>query len=164
MKTKRARAPKAYPYPGYWGADVPMYAIRRYARKIAERFQPDKIILFGSHAYGTPHRDSDVDILVVMPARNQLDQAFKIRWELPAPFPMDLLVRTPHAVKWQLDEGASFLTEIFSKGKILYEKDDAGVDPKGRRRSNHGRTNQVEATNLCVTAFVFTASNAPRST
>lgn len=49
-----------------------MSAIRRYARRVGERFEPDKIILFGSRAYGTPHADSDVDLLVIMPARNQI--------------------------------------------------------------------------------------------
>lgn len=97
-----------------------MAVIRRYARQIAERFHPQKIILFGSYAYGTPHEDSDVDLLVIMPARNQLDQAFKIRWEIPAPFAMDLIVRTPKNLKWRLDEGESFHTEITSKGKLLY--------------------------------------------
>ena len=63
---------------------------------VAEEFRPDKIVLFGSYAYGTPHEESDVDLLVVMPARNQLGQAFKIRWRLAAPFPMDLIVRTPY--------------------------------------------------------------------
>ena len=58
----------------YRGADVPMRVIRRFVRRVAEGFQPDKIILFGSHAYGTTHADSDVDILVIMPTRNELDQ------------------------------------------------------------------------------------------
>ena len=102
-----------------------MRLVRRYARTVAERFHPDRIILFGSHAYGTPHADSDVDILVIMPARNQHDQAIRIRWELPAPFPMDLLVRTPQNMHWRLAEGDSFLREIMSKGKVLYEKTDA---------------------------------------
>jgi predicted nucleotidyltransferase len=75
--------PSPFPFPPkrvYRGADVPMRLIRRYARAIADEFKPDKIILFGSHAYGTPHEDSDVDLLVVMPARNQHDQAVRIRW------------------------------------------------------------------------------------
>src|SRR5262249_4514108 len=59
----------------YHSPNVPMSAIRRYARQIVEQFQPDKIILFGSYAYGQPHEWSDVDILVDMPARNQIDQA-----------------------------------------------------------------------------------------
>jgi uncharacterized protein len=108
----------------YSGPDIPRSVIRRYARKIAERFRPDKIILFGSHAYGKPHADSDVDLLVIMPARNQLDQAVKIRWQLPAPFPMDLLVRTPKNVASRIADGDSFLQEITSKGKVLYEKND----------------------------------------
>src|SRR5438105_9655116 len=94
----------------YWGADVPSHAIRRFARAVAARFGPDQIILFGSHAYGTPHRDSDVDILVVMPARNKHSQAVKIRAAVPAPFPMDLLVRTPREVTRGLKEGDTFLT------------------------------------------------------
>src|SRR5437899_608025 len=85
----------------YRGADVPMRVIRRFARQVAERFRPDKIILFGSYAYGRPHAGSDVDILVIMPARNQLDQAFKIRLAVPVPFPMDLIVRKPSNIKWR---------------------------------------------------------------
>src|SRR3981189_323816 len=99
----------------YYGADVPMRLIRRFARQVAERFQPEKIILFGSYAYGTPHADSDVDILVIMPARNQLDQAFKIRLAIPAPFPIDLIVRTPHNIQWRLEEGDLFHTQIVTK-------------------------------------------------
>ena len=61
------------------GPTLSKAAIRRFARQIAEQFHPDKIVLFGSYAYGTPHADSDVDILVVMPCRNERNQAFKIR-------------------------------------------------------------------------------------
>ncbi|HYV36561.1 MAG TPA: nucleotidyltransferase domain-containing protein [Gemmataceae bacterium] len=118
----------------YRGANVPLRVIRRYARQIAERFQPDKIILFGSHAYGTPHADSDVDLLVIMPTPDQHSQAVRIRWQLPAPFPMDLIVRTPDNLGWRLAEGESFHTGIVAKGKILYEKSDTGVGEKGRSR------------------------------
>src|SRR5271157_4996738 len=107
---------------------VPLRAIRKLARDIAERFQPEKIILFGSHAFGTPHADSDVDILVIMAARNQHDQAVKIRWEIDVPFPMDLLVRTPKNLQWRLDERESFHTEIVTRGKVLYEKGRTGMD------------------------------------
>jgi predicted nucleotidyltransferase len=118
----------------YFSPNIPLAAIRRYARQIAERFHPDKIILFGSYAYGAPHEDSDVDLLVVMPARNQHDQAFRIRWELPAPFAMDLIVRTPANLGWRLAEGESFHSEIVRKGKVLYEKGDARVGRKSRGR------------------------------
>lgn len=111
-----------------------MRVIRRYARRVGERFRPDKIILFGSYAYGKPHAGSDVDLLVIMPARNELDQAFKIRCEVPAPFPMDLLVRTPKDIKWRLEEGDLFHTKIVTKGKPLYEKEHARMGKQSRRR------------------------------
>src|SRR5271168_3193835 len=125
-----------FPFPPrrlYMGANIPMRVIRRYARAIAVEFQPNKIILFGSYAYGTPNEDSDVDLLVVMPARNQHDQAVRIHWRLAAPFPLDLIVRTPKEMAWRLEEGESFLTTIVSQGKVLYEKDDERVGQKGRR-------------------------------
>jgi predicted nucleotidyltransferase len=91
------------------------------ARAVAARFHPEKIILFGAYAYGKPHADSDVDILVVMPARNQRDQAFKIHWAIKPPFPLHLLVRTPKSLQWRLAEAESFLTEVMCRGKVLYE-------------------------------------------
>jgi uncharacterized protein len=130
--------PSPFPFPPkrtYSGANIPMRVIRRYARAIAEEFHPDKIILFGSYAYGTPHEDSDVDLLVVMPARNQHSQSVRIRLRLAAPFPLDLLVRTPYQMKWRLEEGESFTTTILTKGKVLYEKSDQGVGQEGRTGS-----------------------------
>jgi hypothetical protein len=62
-----------------------------------------------------------------MQTRHELGQAFKIRLALPAPFPMDLLVRTPSNFHWRLEGGESFTKEIVNKGKVLYEKDDAGM-------------------------------------
>src|SRR6266404_4437352 len=94
MTAKRRTVPQAPTSRWYRGADVPMRLIRRFARQVAEHFHPDKIILFGSHAYGTPHADSDVDILVIMPARNQIDQACRIDNAIDPPFPLDLIVRT----------------------------------------------------------------------
>jgi predicted nucleotidyltransferase len=126
------------------GSDVTRSAIRRYARQVAERFRPDKIILFGSHAYGRPHADSDVDLLVIMPARSEIDQAVRIRWELPAPFPMDLLVRKPQTVRSRLDLGDPFLAEVMAKGKVLYEEAQARM----RRRSREGKGDLRHAT--CV--------------
>jgi predicted nucleotidyltransferase len=116
------------------GANIPMRVIRRFAHQVAERFQPDKVILFGSYAYGTPHADSDVDILVIMPCRNQLDQAAKISLTVDPPFPLDIIVRKPHNLRWRLEEGESFHTEIVTKGKVLYEKKHAGVGAKSGGR------------------------------
>jgi predicted nucleotidyltransferase len=134
---RMTKTPSAFPFPPkryYTGAAIPLSVIRRYARAIAERFRPNKIIMFGSHAYGTPHADSDVDLLVIMPAWNQHSKAVQIRLAFAPPFPMDLLVRTPESVKWRLEEAESFLTEILSKGKVLYEKDHPRMGTKGRGR------------------------------
>jgi predicted nucleotidyltransferase len=132
-KPRSSLKPTALPH-WYRGADIPMRVIRRFARQVAEHFHPDQIILFGSYAYGQPHADSDVDILVVMSARNQLDQAFRIRLAVPAPFPMDLIVRTPPNLRGRLADGDLFHTEIVTKGKVLYEKGDAGMGAQGRGR------------------------------
>ncbi len=131
----------------YGGADVPLRVIRQFARQVVERFQPEKIILFGSHAYGEPHADSDVDILVIMPARNELDQAVRISLAIDPPFPLDIDVRTPRTLKWRLAEGDSFLREVMERGKVLYEKADRGVGGESRSRSRRRpRIGEVEKT------------------
>jgi uncharacterized protein len=134
MSGKSPTTSQQAPVRMYWGADVPMRLIRHFARQVAERFAPERIILFGSHAYGTPHADSDVDILVIMPTRNQHDQAARIRGAVDAPFPMDLIVRTPKSLAWRLAERESFHTEIVTRGKVLYEKIDSGEGSQGGKR------------------------------
>jgi predicted nucleotidyltransferase len=131
-KRKSDRQPAASRW--YRGKDVPMRVIRRFARDVGQRFKPQRIVLFGSYAYGRPHADSDVDILVVMTARDPLDQAAKIHTAIMPPFPVDILVQSPEDVKWRLAEGDAFLGEIMAKGKVLYEKVDGPVGAQGGRR------------------------------
>jgi predicted nucleotidyltransferase len=142
-KNKTTKMPATHRW--YRGADVPMRVIRRFADQVAERFQPEKIILFGSHAYGKPHADSDVDILVVMPARNELDQAIRIRLSVDYQFPLDLLVRTPRNLAWRLAEGDAFLREVVAKGKVLYEKDEPRVGTKGRDGSTRSSKARIHS-------------------
>jgi hypothetical protein len=80
-----------------------------------------------------------VDLLVIMPARNQIDQAFQIRCAVPAQFPMDLLVLKPRNLKWRLAERESFVTEIITKGKVLNEKNDPGMGTQSGGRLSSGR-------------------------
>src|SRR5205823_1031986 len=131
MSKKSAKPAKTNLPRWYRGADVPRTVIRQFARQVAERFQPEKIILFGSHAYGEPHADSDVDILVVMPARNEIAQAVRIDRVIDPLFPLDLIVCTPKNIAWRLKEGDSFLREIMTKGKVLYEKADGPMSAQG---------------------------------
>ena len=139
MSKKPSTPVEADPPRWYRGADVPMAVIRQFARSVAERFQPEKIISFGSHAYGTPHADSDVDIVVVMPARNEIAQAVRIDRAVEPLFPLDLIVCTPKNIAWRLKEGDSFLREIMTKGKVLYEKADRPMGAKGRVRLRGGQ-------------------------
>ncbi len=117
-----------------YGKLIPRAVIQEYARQIAELFHPEKIILFGSYAYGKPHKDSDVDILVVMPAADEINQAVRILEKTNSSFPLDLIVRTPDNLRWRLDEGDWFLREIIGSGTVLYEKAHGGVDSQGRER------------------------------
>ena len=121
------------------GKLIPRAVIRDFARQIAEQFNPEKIILFGSYADGKPHKDSDVDILVVMPAYDEINQAVRIRRATEHPFPLDLIVRTPDDLRWRLEEGDCFMREIMSKGKVLYEKTDGFMDSQGRKRLAGGK-------------------------
>jgi predicted nucleotidyltransferase len=138
--TKKRDSVAREPAPWYRGDKVPLRVIRCFARQVAERFDPDKIILFGSHAYGTPGADSDVDLLVVMPARDETAQATRIRLAVERCFPMDLIVRTPDNLRRRLEDGDWFLREIVSRGKVLYEKTHKGVGAKGRGRLRPGDT------------------------
>jgi predicted nucleotidyltransferase len=96
--------------------------IRKYANQVARQFRPNKIILFGSHAYGNPTEDSDVDLLVIMPFKGKgARKAAEILLATDPRFPIDLIVRTPEQIKTRLKLGDFFIREITQKGKVLYE-------------------------------------------
>lgn len=96
--------------------------IRKYAEQIAKQFRPNKIILFGSYAYGKPTNDSDVDLLVIMPFEGKgAQKATEILLATDPRFPIDLIVRTPEQVRERIELGDFFLREITKKGKVLYE-------------------------------------------
>jgi predicted nucleotidyltransferase len=144
---KKPPAPVRYRQPyRYASPDIPLSAIRRFARQIAERFHPEKIILFGSYAYGTPHEESDVDLMVIMPARNVIDQAIRIEQSFEREFSRDIHVRTPTQLQRRLkeDDRDWFLYEVMTKGKVLYEAPDGGVGGEGRgglaQRKRPGRS------------------------
>ncbi len=128
--------PHRYPSP-----NIPLSAIKRFARQVAAKFEPEKIILFGSYAYGTPHHESDVDLLVVMATRDATAQALRIDRAFEPPFSLDLIVRTPKQIERGLrpDDCDWFLREIVEKGIVLYEAPHRSVGTQGRgglRRGN----------------------------
>ena len=96
--------------------------IRCFSKRIAEEYRPRQIILFGSYAYGNPGQDSDVDLLVILPGKaSDSRKAVEIRLKLHPDFPLDLLVRSPIAVRKRIAMGDCFKKEILEKGKVLYE-------------------------------------------
>jgi predicted nucleotidyltransferase len=99
-------------------------AIRAVAQRIAERFEPERIILFGSYAYGHPKPESDVDLLVIMntPLRSRQQRLEISRALSPRPFPLDIIVRTPEELQERIALGDMFLREITIRGKVLYER------------------------------------------
>ena len=101
---------------------VEFEAIQQVCDRIVREFHPQKIILFGSYAYGAPSEDSDVDLLVVMPFEGRpAAKCAEIRKAVRAKFPMDLLVRTPEMVQQRVEWNDFFLREILEKGKVLHE-------------------------------------------
>jgi predicted nucleotidyltransferase len=92
--------------------------------RIVDAFAPQRIILFGSHAYGQPNSDSDVDLLVVMESDERpAARATRVsRLLRPRPFPMDIVVRTPQEVQERLEMGDYFMREVIEQGKVLYER------------------------------------------
>lgn len=99
--------------------------INEFVDKIIKKFKPERIILFGSYGYGAPNKDSDVDVLVVINSKKRpVDLAIQIRSAIRAPFPVDLLVRTPKQIEKRLSMDDFFIKEIITKGKILYERNN----------------------------------------
>ena len=112
------------PMPGYryHSPDVPLAAIRRFARQLGERFHPDRIILFGSYASGAASPDSDVDLLVVLPHDDKgWRVATQMRQRVRPSFPMDLIVRTPQQIRDRLALDDPFVREVIERGHVLYE-------------------------------------------
>lgn len=99
-------------------------SLRPAIQKIVSDLKPEKVILFGSYAYGTPNPHSDVDLLVIMKTRaSPKNRSWAVsRLLIPRPFPVDILVKTPKEVSDALASGDFFLKEILTRGKVLYDR------------------------------------------
>ena len=98
--------------------------IAEMARRIVERFHPDKIILFGSHARGTAGPDSDVDLLVVMPVSgSKRSMRVAIRVALAdIGLAKDVIVATPEEVALYRDQVGTIIYPALREGRVLYER------------------------------------------
>jgi len=97
--------------------------IKRYCDDIALACKPQRIILFGSYAYGKPTEDSDVDVLVVLPKKRRVmrDADVKIRLKARASFPVDMLVRGEAEVERRVRDRDMFMLDVTENGRVMYE-------------------------------------------
>ena len=96
--------------------------IRRMVRRLAKQFDPEQIILFGSHARGDAGPDSDIDLLVVMPlTKSKRDAELEMRLAVhDIKFPKDIIVVTPDAVARQRHIPGTIVRPALLEGKALY--------------------------------------------
>ncbi|MBI3537908.1 MAG: nucleotidyltransferase domain-containing protein [Chloroflexi bacterium] len=98
--------------------------IKGIVKKLRDQYAPEKIILFGSYAYGKPRRDSDIDLLIV----KNTSERFIDRWvtvrrilsDSKLLIGLDTLVVTPDELSERLAAGDQVIAEIVEKGKLLY--------------------------------------------
>jgi uncharacterized protein len=92
--------------------------------RIVTALHPEKIVLFGSYAYGRPLDDSDVDLLVILETHARaIDRYLAVsRLLRPRPFPLDILVKTSDEIRQGVEQGNTFIREIITQGRVLYER------------------------------------------
>lgn len=92
--------------------------------KIIKEINPEKIILFGSYAWGKPDENSDVDLFIVQNSKEprRYRQTYLRRKLFGSGVPMDLLIYTPSEIESRLSIGDFFVKKILNQGKILYEQ------------------------------------------
>ena len=98
--------------------------IEKLLKIIVDKYEPEKVILFGSYAYGNPGKDSDLDLLVVkdtnLPRHKRAREIRKHIWGLTE-IPKDIIVYTQKEIDDWAEVKEAFITNIVTKGKILYE-------------------------------------------
>ncbi len=101
----------------------PTHRIEEITRRLVAEFAPETIILFGSHAWGQPDENSDLDLLVVVPQSDQpaprrAARAYRCLREVPVP--LDILVKTREEVERSRHVPASLVHEVLKRGRVLY--------------------------------------------
>jgi len=104
--------------------------IEKILKIIVDKYKPEKVILFGSYAYGYPSKDSDLDLLVVkdshLPRYKRAREIRKYLWGI-TDIPKDIIVYTQKEIDDWAEVKEAFITTIVKKGKILYE-DQKSID------------------------------------
>ena len=93
-------------------------------RRMVKKVKPEKIILFGSYAYGKPTKDSDLDFFIIKNTKLPFSRRFGMVSDaiFPRLIPMDFIVKTPKEVQDRLNSFDPFIKEVLTRGKVLYER------------------------------------------
>ena len=106
---------------------APEQELRRITRRIAETFQPDLVVLFGSNAYGAPDEDSDYDLLILKETDENRRERWMSFWNAVRPLdhsrPIEPIILTPAELQERLRLGDQFVQEIARQGVVLYARD-----------------------------------------
>jgi len=89
-------------------------------------YRPLKVVLFGSHVWGRPDEDSDLDLFVIkatdQPFFRRLAAVRKIISPYRKRLPVDIIVFTPEELADRLRAADPFITRIMEEGTVLYEQ------------------------------------------
>ncbi len=97
--------------------------IQEIVNKIVQGFHPDKVILYGSYAYGEPTAESDIDLLIIMSFEERaFDMAQKIRRDLHLSSDVQLNVKTPEEIQWRYNGYCPLVRTAIEEGKVCYER------------------------------------------
>jgi len=109
-------------------------AIREMVKRIVKQFDPEKIILFGSHARGDAGPDSDVDLLIVMQVEgSKFEKIVEIGVAIDdIPIPSDVIVTTPEDFEWRSKQAGTIERPAFLEGKVLYARRKQGSRNRSR--------------------------------
>ena len=97
--------------------------VKRFVSELLRRFDPERVILFGSSVSRSPNAQGEVGLLVVMPFEGHaLGQAVRIEREIEHDFSLDLVVRRPADVGRALEIGNVLIKGIVERGRVLYAR------------------------------------------
>ncbi len=108
--------------------DIPAGLLEEVVKKLVDGLSPEKIILFGSHAYGNPDENSDIDLMIIIsesdePRYRRASKAYSYLWGITAP--VELVVLTRQEIKQGLNVITSLASQAIRHGKLLYERSKA---------------------------------------
>ncbi len=106
------------------GSEDRRLIIQSMLQKLIVEYAPQKVILFGSHAYGEPRPNSDIDLLIIKETMDRfIDRWVTVQRILTGThraIPVETLVLTPQEIENRLAIGDQFIAEILEKGEVLY--------------------------------------------